>query len=512
MLRGNTRTSACAAVWLCLLVVLCGGCSESRKPDSTSGGSGGAGGGLGPFGNPDGGGATFTNDGAVCAPDDDTCIDETPSGGPDGGTHHPGDSAVTDPHDDGGTPDAAHLDPDGATDPDPEPDAAEPEPDAEIIDPEDGSTPTAATYKIDLLFVIDNSNSMLAEQAALRAQFPMLISLLLNSTAIGGGEDVVAGAQDIHLGVVSSDLGAPGVLDIAGCSGTGDDGVLRNTAAADAVGCSETIYTPRFLSYVAGTDDPAQTATDLSCIAALGNDGCGFEMQLESMLKAVWPGDDGRVAFLGDPSGFGTTGQAGTAFPNGDFVRPSDDDDVSVLAVVMVTDEEDCSSNDTAHLVPSFSQMGLNTRCYYEGLAPEPNRLFDVSRYVSALRNLRPGYEQRVVFGAIVGVPTALVTEAALSAVDFSNSAERNAHYDAVLNHPLMQEAVDDRGNVDPADDTMVPSCTTTSGSALAYPPRRIVEVARGFGEHGFVQSICEEDWSYAIELLATRIAQARSE
>jgi hypothetical protein len=47
------------------------------------------------------------------------------------------------------------------------------------------------------------------------------------------------------------------------------------------------------------------------------------------------------------------------------------------------------------------------------------------------------------------------------------------------------------------------------TASSTAYPPRRIVEVARGFGKNGFVQSICQDDFAPAMDLLITRIAQA---
>jgi hypothetical protein len=409
--------------------------------------------------------------------------------------------------------DGSVVDPEPDAEVDPEPDAeVDPEPDAEIIDPdEDGGIDDAKTYKIDLLFVVDNSNSMQEEQAALRSQFPMLISLLLSNTAIGGGEDVVPGAQDIHLGVVSSDMGAVGIPGIDGCVGLGDDGLLNGISSLDATGCSAATFAPPFLSYVAGSGDAAQLATDLGCVSTLGLDGCGFEQQLESMLKAVWPGDDGRITFLADPAtGFGATGQAGPSFPNGDFVRHDGGDEVSVLAVVMVTDEEDCSSSNTAHLAHNFDTTGLNTRCHYEALRAEPNNIYDVSRYVEGLRMLRPGYEQRVVFGAIVGVPPELVTEQKMGEVDWSSAASRTAHYNAILNDPAMQATIDERGNADPADDNLLTSCESAAGRA--YPPRRIVQVARGFGAHGFVQSICQDDWSYAMELLATRIAQARSE
>jgi len=515
MLRWND--SLATAGFLALLVVL-SGCSESKRSTPSYAGAGGnpGGGAGGDFGNPetDGGPILVGDGGNVCPPDSEECMQPVK----DGGT----------PAMDSGAPMDGSLPSDSGMPPTNQPDGEVVIPpddagrDAEVVIPPDdaGDVPTAATYKIDLLFVVDNSGSMLEEQIALREQFPMLISLLLANTAIGGGEDVVAGAQDIHLGVVSTNLGAVGAVGIQYCEGLGDNGELNDTASAEAMGCSAQVFTPRFLSYVAGTDDASQLATDLGCLALLGTTGCGFEQQLESMLKAVWPGDDGRITFLPDVSGFGSTGQSGAGLPNGDFVRRGGDD-VSVLAVVMVTDEEDCSSRDTSHLFPSNQlptddprrTQGLNTRCFYESQQPEPNGLFEVERYIDGLRSLRPGFEQRVVFGAIVGVPAALVSPSALSGVDFGNSAQRSAHYSAILNHPDMQYQVDDRGTPDsPEDDYMTPSCRTTTGSALAYAPRRIVEVARGFGEHGFIQSICASDWSPAMELLATRIAQARSE
>jgi hypothetical protein len=49
-----------------------------------------------------------------------------------------------------------------------------------------------------------------------------------------------------------------------------------------------------------------------------------------------------------------------------------------------------------------------------------------------------------------------------------------------------------------------VPSCSTQSGKA--FPPRRIVQVARGFADNGFVQSICDLDFSLASQQLAKHI------
>jgi hypothetical protein len=36
----------------------------------------------------------------------------------------------------------------------------------------------------------------------------------------------------------------------------------------------------------------------------------------------------------------------------------------------------------------------------------------------------------------------------------------------------------------------------------MAFPPRRLVEVARGFGVNGVVQSICDEDFLSPVETL----------
>jgi hypothetical protein len=373
--------------------------------------------------------------------------------------------------------------------------------------------------KIDLLFMVDNSNTMREEQAALRAQFPRLIERLLAGVDLDGdGTLEYEGARDVHLGVVSSDLGLPGVENIPGCSGLGDEGLLNNTASPETTGCSQQTYTPPFLSYVQGTSDIDQTATDFACLATLGTEGCGFEQQLESALKAVWPGDDQRVTFVADPqSGFGMFGNAGPGFANGDFIR-NDPNDLSLVAIVLVTDEEDCSSRRMDHFVidgsggSELSNQGLNLRCYYESLKGAEGNIFSTERYSQVFKMLRPGSEQLVVFGAIVGVPPELVTPEKLAMVDQDDPAAVDGFYDEILAHPMMQYAIDDRETPEePQDDTLRVSCTNgdLEQSARAYPPRRIVEVAKSFGRNGFVQSICEDDFVPAIDLIVTRIAEA---
>lgn len=363
--------------------------------------------------------------------------------------------------------------------------------------------------KIDLLFMVDNSNSMKDEQDSLKREFPGLINVLTSGDQTGDGMQDFPPAKDLHLGVVSSDLGLPGVPGIDGCIGLGDDGTLRHTSAPDAVGCSTTDFNPPFLTYNRDNgDDPAQLATNFSCIAALGITGCGFEQQLESTLKAVWPGTDGQVRFVSDPtSGFGMTGQAGPGFPNGEFIRNNPNEGLSLIALVLVTDEEDCSSSNMAHFDPRAATTGLNTRCFFEGQRAEPNNLFDIERYITTFKALRPGQENLVIFAGIVGVPPELVTPAELEKFDFAKKNEADAFFDGLLAARAMQETLDPRGNMDPADDNLVPSCDRGM-DARAYPPRRIVQVAKGFGANGVIQSICQEDFGPAMDAIIEVIAK----
>ena len=145
-----------------------------------------------------------------------------------------------------------------------------------------------AIDKVDLLFVVDDSESMAQEQASLQRQVPKLIRAL--ATGERPPKPSFSPAEDLHLGVVSGDMGLVGISGIPGCDGLGDDAIMNNIANATLAGCQATY--PRFLTYLAGVNDPDQTATDFTCIAALGTDGCGFEQPLEAGLKALWPSVD----------------------------------------------------------------------------------------------------------------------------------------------------------------------------------------------------------------------------
>ena len=154
--------------------------------------------------------------------------------------------------------------------------------------------------KMDIVFVVDNSGSMQEEQSNLATNFPGFASVLQHYQ--NGGLDfrvaLTTTGRDIMYTV---DLGGPfGTLPQ---SETGDDGEFRNTCNNPA----------RWL--VQG--DPALSQT-LSCRANVGTSGPSIEMPL---LMSKWAlkerALDTNVGFLRDDA---------------------------LLAVVMITDEDDSST------------------------------------------------------------------------------------------------------------------------------------------------------------------------
>jgi len=186
---------------------------------------------------------------------------------------------------------------------------------------------------LDLLFVIDNSRSMEDEQTALAANFDRFIAILENTDG---------GLPDLHLGVISTDVGT-GRSDVGGCDGEGDDGRLQATPRG-ACSAPDGSFLRSF-----GNDDGSRTTNfegelgdAFACIARLGTGGCGFEQPLESMRRALAPDNVANAGFLRDDA---------------------------LLAVVFITDEDDCSARDPA-LFDAGEPIGPfdDFRCFAQGV------------------------------------------------------------------------------------------------------------------------------------------------
>jgi hypothetical protein len=94
-----------------------------------------------------------------------------------------------------------------------------------------------AVDSVDILFEIDNSNSMRDNQAQLARQFEVLISQLVSppDRNMDGLPDYPP-VRSLHVGVISSDLGTPGsVVPSCANSDAGDDGLLNPIRNGQAI-------------------------------------------------------------------------------------------------------------------------------------------------------------------------------------------------------------------------------------------------------------------------------------
>lgn len=319
--------------------------------------------------------------------------------------------------------------------------------------------------KVDMLFVVDNSRSMQEEQDVLARQIRVMALELLNPSPAPDGTPGVA-VEDLHIGIITTDLGTGGHM-VPTCEDPahGDRGRLQNVGRLH--GCQ-----PEYRAMSCDTDecpwldhsrelpddgrDPDNPPIweDFACIATLGTGGCGFEQQLEAALTAL-------------------TVRSEVGGPNEGFLRAD-----SVLAIVFVTDEDDCSTGDPELFDPEREDLGpMNLRCVLN-----EDRLYDLDRYFHGFLGLRPDNEDMVVVAAITGVP-----------IDGSWSP----------GDPL--DALRELQQVNPRNpNEQIPSCDTAMG--LAFPPVRLAELAYMFGNNGVLESICQGDWSRALTAVTRKI------
>jgi hypothetical protein len=237
----------------------------------------------------------------------------------------------------------------------------------------------------------------------------------------------------------------------------------------------------------------------LRCILPQGINGCGFESQLESMYRAVdrtWtPGDDA----------FG-------------FIR-----DEAALAIVILTDEADCSHDGAWNEIFSTdgdkvfwsdpdAEFPTSALCWNAGVActggpgtydechaadkdvngaltDEPGEavLHPVSRYIDLLQSLQimkitlQPEDDAVIFAVIAGVPEG-----------YSPGSVKGLYADS--DDPVLQE-----------DFGIGPGCMRDGYTTLAIPPVRMRELEESFGEP-HLSSVCADDYSPALARLADDI------
>ncbi|HTM19688.1 MAG TPA: hypothetical protein VL172_04245 [Kofleriaceae bacterium] len=314
---------------------------------------------------------------------------------------------------------------------------------------------------LDLLFVIDNTENMTSRQVALRASFERLLAHLAY---------VPGGMPDLHVGIVSTDLGTGSpTWSVPGCSVDGDAGTLRSlpldpgcAAPADAYLSDARDGDGRLTNYA-----QADLASAFQCLSVLGAGGCAYQQPLEAMRRAL----DGSLA------------------ANDGFVRPE-----ATLGVVILTDQDDCSVSDPEFFDPDLDSDGVLSkfRCFERGVYcggddvrvegkfddcvanEQSDYLHGVHEYARFLDQAKLDPDQVVVAG-LIGTSSLVEVEV----------------------------TVDDRPQV-------VPACTDSTGTPT-YPAIRLQDFLHQARQDSEVASLCSDDGHPldALEATARRIRKA---
>lgn len=220
--------------------------------------------------------------------------------------------------------------------------------------------------QIDLLFMIDNSASMSDKQAILETAVPDLVGRLVNPICIdasGGqhpaaapGESCPAGQRrefravnDINVGIVSSSLG-DAAAGLACAEGeTQDHGhLIGSLERGQGLGENEL----GFIAWRPDTDADRFTRDFQSLVRSVGEDGCGWEASLEAWYRFLIdpvpylelerapcrPGSDNSCTLPRvNAQGEALIDEA-LLEQRAAFLR-----ETSLLVIVMLTDENDCS-------------------------------------------------------------------------------------------------------------------------------------------------------------------------
>jgi hypothetical protein len=240
--------------------------------------------------------------------------------------------------------------------------------------------PQQQATKLDVLFVVDNSVSMADKQGVLEASLPNFVSRLVNphcvdaqglpiATQPATGADACASGTreltpvtDLHLGVITTSIGSHGGTVCS--TGSATDNLDDKAQLVPSMRTSVPSFNASgFLAYdatgKAGVTDVSSVITDLKAtVVAAGEHGCGYEAPLEAMYRfLIDPDPPSSVQLVGNvstPVGINDVLLAQRAA----FLRPD-----SAVAVVILTDENDCSIRDdgVGWFVGASARMPLST-------------------------------------------------------------------------------------------------------------------------------------------------------
>jgi hypothetical protein len=290
----------------------------------------------------------------------------------------------------------------------------------EPLEPRSTSTVTdrlssSQVDKIDLLLVIDSSGSMADKQKVLADAVPDLVKRLVSPLCVdnagqavdpqpepgaacpGGSTHEFEPILDMHIGIISSSLGAFGKCP------ANDRGRLIDRT--DTGGTVQTYDGKHFLAWdPKGKLDPAGESvlengqeglipTLREMVKGVGQDGCGYEAQLESWYRFLADPSPPDVLEVEEVNGelqlIRSGVDADLLAQRAAFLRPD-----SLLAIIMLTDENDCSLKEDVRSwqlldAPSTTERPTNLRCFEQVRQFGADLLQPLDRYVQALKETK---------------------------------------------------------------------------------------------------------------------------
>ncbi|EPX56840.1 putative lipoprotein [Cystobacter fuscus DSM 2262] len=223
------------------------------------------------------------------------------------------------------------------------------------------NAPILSAQKTDLLFVIDNSASMAEEQAAIATELPAFLEELRRDNGL---------EQDFRVGVITTSVYLNADINGHVQFSLYNDQAGRLQPVPDAQG------RPTAERYLEGTDP--ELLEKFRRLVKQGTQGSGQETPFEAVRLALTP-----------PLSTAVVGAGG----NGGFLR-----DGARLVVVVVSDEEDCSS--TQRPAP----VALTTDTSRDLCSEQADQLTPVREYYQLFRGLVDGTgATREVLWATIG-------------------------------------------------------------------------------------------------------------
>ena len=308
---------------------------------------------------------------------------------------------------------------------------------------------------VDIVFVIDDSGSMMEEQANLARNFPLFM-------------DELAGLQgaDFQIASVSTDLGAGTGTANQGCNVPGGDrGVFCSIRGNDfCARCGVDVTRGRFLRTV-NPNYAGNIRSVFSCMSTFGTGGCGYEHSVGALRNSL------------------------LAPENAGFLRED-----AYLAFILITDEDDCSASATSTMFgPAIPGQDFSLRCATEAHlcgGMHNTGMMPVDRPLSECTVADDG--QLLPLGELIADVLKVKKDPNLIIAS------------GIFGWPLPGTEATARYQIAGAPNLASrPVCQSMNGSAI--PGIRVKKFVESFPNHS-IYSICQNDFREAMRSIAQKI------